>query len=197
MLSGHRGLDAPAKCRSDLRDHWMSLMSLKHWWQLRPTWLWLRVLPGMCWSVPGRTAKSCLPALDCSFVFGFPSFWVRILSTGPVSLWFLLFEVRYELCKADNPVALERQLAPCSCDSTAGKAQLPQKFLFLSLIKEAACSLWPLRQAATPTGYQFTIIHLSLPLLWSFICRGKNIFQQKQHPTWCWLLFSELPNFQW
>ena len=51
------------------------------------------------------------------------------MSTGVVSLWFLLFEVRYELCKADNPVALERQLAPCSCDSTAGKAQLPQKFL--------------------------------------------------------------------
>ena len=24
----------------------------------------LRVLAGMCWSVPGRTAKSCLPARD-------------------------------------------------------------------------------------------------------------------------------------
>ena len=87
----------------------------------------LRVLAGMCWSVPGRTAKSCLPARDPK-MFSFFRFVCE--ATGGEScnphghgLWCWCC-VRICDVRSRQPVALERLKLVPVVFTTTREAQL-------------------------------------------------------------------------
>lgn len=64
----------------------------------------LRVLAGMCWSVPGRTAKSCLPARDPK-MFSFVLFVKQQegkVATPTAMVYGVGVVFGYVMCEADN-----------------------------------------------------------------------------------------------
>ena len=65
----------------------------------------LRVLAGMCWSVPGRTAKSCLPARDPK-MFSFFRFVCEAtggeVATPTAMVYGVGVVFGYVMCEADN-----------------------------------------------------------------------------------------------